>query len=137
MRFFVLVIGLSIASGPLMAGCNKSLLLFDSWTSEPINSDKVRLTSNFTYKGDRPIRMLDAKAEFRDILGEFIADFALERDISLIKGATHQVVKTWDLDFGLWVDFNVERLLDLNPTDINQWVCVEGVVYQDGNVEKF
>ena len=130
MRFFVLAIGLSIASGPLMAGCNESLLLLDTWKIEAIDSDTNRLTTDFTFTGDRPIRMLDASAGFRDILGERINSFALERDVSLTEGATHQEV-------GRWGPYTFERLLDMNPDDVKPWVCVWAVVYQDGTVEKF
>ena len=130
MRFFTLAIGMVMASGPLMAECNESLLRLDSWQIEPIDSDTNRLTTNFTYVGERTIRMLDASAGFRDVLGERIASFALDRDVYLVEGASHQ-------EIGRWGPYTFERLLNMNPDDVIPWVCVNAVVFEDGTVEEF
>lgn len=130
MRVLILAFGLSIAGDALMAGCNESLLLIDTWKIEAIDSNTNRLTTDFEFMGDRPIRMLDASAGFKDILGEVIGSFALKRDVSLTEGAAHQEV-------GRWGQYTFERLLDMNPNDVKPWVCVKAVVYQDGTIEKF
>ena len=129
-KIVVVVVGLSAAASASCAGCADNVLTFDSWKIEPIDERTNLLTTEFTFVGAKPIRMLDASAGFGDVLGERIASFAIERDVSLAAGDKHTQV-------GRWGQFTFERLLDVRPEDVEATVCVKAVVYQDGTVEKF
>ena len=74
--------------------------------------------------------MLDARTSFEDILGKRIGWFPMERDIKLTRGSEYEEV-------GYWGPNTFERLLDMEPQDVIAKVCVKGVVYSDGAVEKF
>lgn len=126
----VFVIALSFAASVCNAGCGDDILSLKGWQIEPIDEDTNLLTTEFSFIGPKPIRLLDASVEFRDVLGERIGSFALSRDVKLIKGDTHK-------ETGRWGMFTFERLLDLHPEDVETRVCVLGVVYQDGEIEKF
>ncbi len=128
--FFVCAIVLLFGGSSAAAGCAQDILTFDTWEIDPIDDDTNRLTTNFTFVGDKPIRMLDASAGFEDVLGERIASFAMEKDLTLSKGDAHQ-------EIGRWGRNTFERLLDMNPDDVVTKLCVRAVVYQDGTVEKF
>lgn len=118
------------AASTCSAGCADNVLSFDTWQIEPLDERTSLLTTEFTFVGSKPIRMLDASARFKDVLGKNIASFALESDVTLASGDTYKEV-------GRWGRLTFERLLDITPEDVQATVCVEGVVYQDGTVEKF
>ena len=74
--------------------------------------------------------MLDARTRFDDVLGKKIGTFEMHRDVKLASGSTHEEVRYWGPN-------TFERLLDMDTQDVKTQVCVRGVVYSDGAVEKF
>lgn len=110
--------------------CNFDMVTINEWRIEVVDPDTNRLIVSFTFHGDRPVRMIDASAQFQDVLGGRIASFALDRDVSLANGATF----TQD---GLWGPFTFERLLDMRREDVVARVCTKAVVHDDGEVKRF
>lgn len=130
MRLHFLILSFFLVPGQLLADCNKDLIRLESWAIEPIDADTNLLTTNFTYLGSKPVRLIDASAQFSDILGEEIGSFALTRDVSFVAGSAHQEV-------GRWGQYTFERLLDMNRDDVVTSVCVRAIVYSDGTIEEF
>jgi hypothetical protein len=110
--------------------CNYDLMTLTNWEIAPKSETQNILSTAFVYNGDRAIRMIDASANFSDVLGGRIASFELDRDLRIEPG--EQFNQT-----GLWGMFTFERLLEMEKSDVETSVCVKGIVYADGTLESF
>ncbi|MGB0960678.1 MAG: hypothetical protein ACPGVK_10540, partial [Halocynthiibacter sp.] len=78
----------------------------------------------------KPVRMIDASAGFKDVLGDRIASFALKRDMDIQPNDEF-------FEEGRWGPYTFERLLDIRKEDVVGWVCVKAVVFDDGEIEHY
>lgn len=129
MNIKTLAILVSVFAQPAFA-CNYDLISMTGWKITPKDSDTNTLETAFVFNGDREIRMIDASAQFSDVLGKQIASFAIDRDLRLEAGAVFSQT-------GLWGKYTFERLLDMNEADVETRVCVKAVIYSDGEKETF
>lgn len=86
MNIKTLAILVSVFAQPAFA-CNYDLISMTGWKITPKDSDSNTLETAFVFNGDREIRMIDASAQFSDVLGKQIASFAVDRDLRLETGA--------------------------------------------------
>ncbi len=129
MNIKTLAILASVFAQPAVA-CNYDLISMTGWKITPKDSDSNILETAFVFNGDRDIRMIDASAQFSDVLGGRIASFAVDRYLLLESGAVFNQT-------GLWGQYTFERLLDMDKADVETRVCVKAVIYADGEKETF
>ena len=129
MRFGILAAIFMVCGHPI-AACDYDLVTLTDWEITPRNDTQNILNTTFLFNGDREIRMIDASADFSDILGGSIASFGIDRDLRVEPGAEFS-------QSGLWGMYTFERLLEMEKADVETRVCVRGVVYADGSTEVF
>lgn len=110
--------------------CNRELIEMIDYSITPVDEDTNRLITTFRSNAASTIRMIDASAGFIDALGGTIATFAMDRDISVPPGESFE-------QEGLWGPHTFERLLDLKKDEVERFVCVRAVLYDDGSKEEF
>ncbi|MDR2309788.1 MAG: hypothetical protein LBE54_02245 [Brucellaceae bacterium] len=121
---------LFLMCGTANAACNDQLLEFVSWSIKPLDADTNEMTAIFKSHAEKPIKMIDASAGYKDALGGRIGSFALERDVAIAPGGSHT-------ETGRWGQNTFERLLKLKPEEVTTSVCVRAVLYDDGTKETF
>ncbi|PQA72227.1 hypothetical protein [Brucella oryzae] len=122
--FFMLMCGTAQA-------CNEDLVRVNDWSIRPVDKENSTISLEFASKSEKAIRMIDASAVFEDKLGEIILSFNLDRDVSLKPGLAETTNRR------LWPDPKYDRLSKLAKDDIKAYVCVRGLVYEDGSKETF
>lgn len=119
-----------LAAGPTMAAeCEGRADLFDliGWQAEDQSwGTEIRLGLHF--RGDRAIEMIDATIAATDPLDGVIVAGEMTRDTPIEPGAR--------VSTGLSVP-STPRLTLLDQTKVTWTVCVHGLLYADGGVEKF
>jgi len=130
MRFALSVV-LCLAISPGWA-CDRELLTVESWSarqSERGVTGFVELDVAYQFNGDRPVRMIDGRIAFYDVLDELIGSVLIERDQTLAPGSTAQETQL--------LTSRASRLVVMAHEDVVTNTCVEAVVYDDGTVERF
>lgn len=134
MSRFLITMALAMLPVAAMAApqCNGSLeaVTMDSWSIQAVNDTENRLKTSFQNDLPKSIRMIDASAGFIDALGKTVGTFSLDRDISVQAGEKFS-------QEGLWGPFTFERLLKLKHDEVDTFVCVRSVLYEDGSKEAF
>jgi hypothetical protein len=129
MRNFLLAVLLTCSTYPATA-CDDHLLTFSSWSIKAISADTNKITTVFKSHADKPIRMIDASAGYKDALGGVIGSFSLDRDVKIEPNDSYSETKTWG-------PFTFERLLKLKHDEVTTFVCVKAVLYDDGTKQEF
>ncbi|WP_136685704.1 hypothetical protein [Falsirhodobacter xinxiangensis] len=88
---------------------------------------ELRLGVSVANVSDRSIRMVDGSIVFQDVLGRDILRIAFNPDMKIDAGGT--VEQT-----GIYSNL---RLADVAKEDVVISTCIRGLVYDDGEVEKF
>ncbi len=122
--FFMLMCGTAQA-------CNNDLIQVKDWSIRPTDKKNSTISLEFASKSEKAIRMIDASAVFEDKLGEIILAFNLDRDVSLKLGASETTSRE------LWPNPKYDRLSKVAKDDIKAYVCVRGLVYDDGSKATF
>lgn len=130
MRRSVLVLAFCALAAPAAAECNRDMLKMTGWEITPIDERYNRLTTRFIADAEKPIRMIDASAGFRDALGGSIASFSIKRDTAITPGQEFTQTGEWGLN-------TFERLLNLKYDEVETFTCVRAVLYDDGTKERF
>lgn len=125
-----ILFALFLMCGTANAACNDQLIEFVSWSIKPIDSDTNEVTASFKSHAEKPIKMIDASAGYKDALGGRIGSFALDRDLAITPG--EEFTET-----GKWGPHTFERLLKLKPEEVTTYTCVKAVLYTDGTKEEF
>lgn len=97
---------------------------------EPIESGGVQLTLSMIYHGPVAIRMLDASADFKDALGEWIGRVGLPRDVSLSPGDT----LSYSGNYG---GEAMNRLLTIDSDDVVASTCSLEAITDEGVTIEF
>lgn len=132
--FCAAILVASILTGTAAAEpwCPGSLevMVVEDWSITPLDERSNELLTVLVSHLDHPIRMIDGSAGFIDALGEEIARFALDRDMSVDIGGRYE-------QKGLWGRNTFERLLDLRHEEVTTFVCVKAVLFDDGTKKTF
>lgn len=111
-------------------GSRSDLVHVEDWKITPLNSESNSLSIVLSNSFKKPIRMIDASLTFKDKLGESIGTLGLKRDININPNEQFRQINTWGLN-------TFERLLELQKRDVETFVCVKSVIYEDGTVKKY
>ena len=129
MKLKLMAAVLAVSAQPSFA-CNYDIITLTGWTITPQTKEQNTLDTEFLYNGGKAIRLIDASVGFSDVLGARIGSFGMDRDLPLEPNQTFTQT-------GLWGMYTFERLLDLEKSDVETIVCVNGVAYVDGTKEIF
>ena len=105
---------------------NPHLIKLESWGAKAVQHG-AQINMKFRNNAEKDVRMVKAKVLFTDPFGEHIATLSINPDVKCKAGDT----------FSQSGSYFVDRLANVDPDDITTTVCVEGVVYSDGEVEQF
>jgi hypothetical protein len=131
--FATLAFVLGIAGSAAAQSCNSDVLALDDWAiaignRSGMESAEMALTYRST--ADKPFRMIDASVRFTDVLGGLIGLISTERDMRLSPGEAFSEDQTY-------LGTQLNRMVDMERSDINAVLCTRAVVYEDGTQETF
>lgn len=106
-----------------------------SWSAKPADSgfgQSTHLSVTLENKSDTPIRMIDGTVFFDDVLGRSIVNISISEDARIDAQGTFQQSGTYQSFGG-----NIERLVQVEKTDVVVTTCVKALVKGDGSVVSF
>lgn len=129
------VLASPVQAADLCGDRNGDLLSLDSWSVEMVDDGygaAPKITVTASNRSDRNVRMVDASVIFEDALGGNVTNFALPRDI-------HLEADTSLTEGGIYpgAPGMIRMAKSENPDDFNGAVCVNAVLFEDGEKQFF
>lgn len=133
MRVFLIAVSL-LGCAHSAHACNGSadVLSLEDWHIEKVDGfiSGVDITVDLKSHAKMPFRMIDASYILEDVLGHHISGFKINPDIKAKPGET---VSTTNGYMGSGLD----RVINMDRSDITITTCVRALVYEDGSKETF
>lgn len=113
-------------------GANDRLVAVHDWDVlvQDAEAGHTRIALELANEGEKGFRLIDATAFWEDALGERIADLPLDRDLTAAAGETFSF-EAESFSAGMM------RVPDMHPEDVVIAVCIEGIVFDDGEVVEY